>query len=73
MSDEMAVLQYIREHGSITTKQAFEDLGCTRLSGRVYDLRKKGYNVQTDVIEVPKRDGKTARVARYFLREGDNE
>ena len=73
MSDEMAVLMFIKEHGSITTKQAFEELGCTRLSGRVFDLRKHGYNIRTDVIEVPKRGGKTARVARYILMETDDE
>lgn len=73
MSDEMAVLQYIKTHGSITTKEAYEELGCTRLSGRVFDLRKHGYNIQTDIIEVPKRHGKTARVARYYLiKEEEN-
>lgn len=34
------VLNYIIQFGSITTKQAFEDLGCTRLSEYIRQLRE---------------------------------
>lgn len=36
------VLAYIERHGSITSWQAFEDLGITRLSGRIHDLTQRG-------------------------------
>ncbi len=34
------VLNYIIQFGSITTQEAFEDLGCTRLSEYIRQLRK---------------------------------
>lgn len=33
------IIRYIKDFGSITTMQAFQDLGITRLSGRIYDLK----------------------------------
>ena len=38
---ENRVLNYMLEFGSITTKQAFEDLGCTRLSEYIRRLRTR--------------------------------
>ena len=37
------ILNYMVEFGSITTKQAFEDLGCTRLSEYIRQLREEMY------------------------------
>jgi hypothetical protein len=42
-----------------------------RLSARIADLKKRGYNIQTELQTVPTRDG-TARVARYRL-ETEND
>ena len=33
------IVQYMKDFGSITTLQAFTDLGCTRLASRVTDLK----------------------------------
>lgn len=35
------ILNYIIEFGSINTKQAFNDLGCTRLSEYIRQLREE--------------------------------
>lgn len=39
------VMDYMRENGSITSMEAFSKLGITRLSARIYDLRKAGENI----------------------------
>ena len=39
------VLDYIKANGSITSMEAFSKLGITRLSARIYDLRKEGENI----------------------------
>ena len=67
-TQNMQVLEYIKEHGSITSLQAIRSIGCTRLSGRIYDLKKMGYAIDKTMEEVPTRDGST-RVAVYTLRE----
>ncbi len=36
------IMQYMHDFGSISTREAFDDLGVTRLSGRIYDLKKTG-------------------------------
>lgn len=63
------VLDYIRDFGSITTFDAFIDLGITRLSGRIYNLRKMGYNITDRTEAVKNRRGSTCYVKRYFLDE----
>lgn len=67
MTDTQMVLEYIKAHGSITDRQATDELGIRRLSGRIWDLRKAGHDIITTKIAVPKRGGKTAHVARYSL------
>ena len=67
MSQAMDVIKYIRDNGSITTKQAMEDLGCYRLSGRIYDIKAIGIEVEKEMITVQNRNGKDCRVARYTI------
>lgn len=62
------ILDYMKEHGSITSLDAIRCFGCTRLSGRIFDLKKMGYAIDKTMEEVPTRDG-TARVAVYRLGE----
>ena len=67
MSQEADVIKYCKEHGSITTKQAMEDLGCFRLSARIFDIREHGIDVQKDMVVVKNRNGEDCRVARYTI------
>lgn len=41
------VLEYMKENGGITAMAAFREFGITRLSARIYDLRKAGYEVNS--------------------------
>ena len=67
MSQATDIILYIREHGSITTKQAMEDLGCYRLSGRIYDIKQHGITVEKTMVDVLNRKGETCRVALYTI------
>ena len=66
-------LDYLHQFGSITTLDAFRDLGNSRLSSTIFLLRKKGYNIVSDFADVPTRwikdngDRKFTQVARYRL------
>ena len=70
MSQETEIIEYIRKHGSITTRQAMLDLGVFRLASRICDIRRHGVKVESEMIDVPARDGKTAKVARYTIPGG---
>lgn len=68
LNQAMRILEYIKTHGSITSLEAIQHIGCTRLSGRIFDLKRMGYNIESTMEEVQTRDGKT-RVAVYRLEE----
>lgn len=71
MTQEQRVLNYIREHGSITALQAFSDLKITQLGTRIFNLRAQGHDIET-VDESYRSNGKTIRWAKYILHEVDN-
>lgn len=65
---ENRVLEYIKRFGSITTKQAFEDLGCTRLSEYIRRLRLE-YNIDDEIETGVNRYGEKVHWKKYFLKK----
>ncbi len=61
------LIDYLQKHGTITQKEASDRLGITRLTSRVCELKKKGYEFETDRIKVRNRFGESCSVARYRL------
>lgn len=61
------VLKYLQTHKGITSIQAIEKFGATRLSAIIFDLRKKGYNIVTITKEGENRYGESVRFAEYRL------
>lgn len=60
------ILEHIEKYGSITPLEAQRLYGCMRLGARIWDLRKDGYEIVREIVEVETRSGK-ARVARYRM------
>lgn len=64
--------QTIHEHllalGPITTLEAINQYGITRLSARIYDLRRSGVAIEERNKRVRTRTGSTT-VAEYYLGE----
>ncbi len=59
------ILGYLRyANGGITSWEAIQRFGCTRLAARISDLKDKGYRIDTQMEQSD--DGGT-RFARYFL------
>ena len=63
------ILEYIDEFGSITQLEALKDLGVMRLASRISDLRKQGYDIQSEVEAVKNRYGETCHVKRYMVNQ----
>ena len=74
VSQKSMVLDCMEEFGSITPIDAFRDLGITRLSAIVFNLKEEGHDIDK-VIETGKnRFGNRTRYARYSFGKGeDNE
>ena len=69
MSQNDVVLQYLRDHGRITTYDAFRH-GITRLSARIWDLKhKRGVGISKHRVDYKARDGKRKHFDVYKLEE----
>lgn len=60
-SDE--ILRYLREGHTLTPMDALRLFGCFRLGARVYDLKRRGYDIKSKMVDTD--NGK--RVAQYSL------
>lgn len=63
------VLKHLKVKGSITSLEAFELYGATRLSAIIFELRKKGYNIKTKDGTCIDRYGHRCNFAKYVLIE----
>lgn len=61
------IIQYMKDFGSITTLQAFTDLGCTRLASRVTDLKRQGYDIKSEFVSGKNRYDETVSYKKYYL------
>lgn len=68
MTQNERVLKHMRKYGTITTKQAYDLYGITRLGARIYELRNMGFDIVADTVPVKNRFGEKAHVARYRIR-----
>ena len=62
------ILDYISNFGSISTMEAFTDLGVTRLASRIYDLKQAGYVFDEITESRNNRFGKRVSYTRYSMR-----
>ena len=69
MTQHEMILNYITDFGSITPMQAFGDLGITKLSTRISEMRKEGTEFKIEMLKGKNRYGKTIRYARYSFPE----
>ena len=58
---------YMMEFGSITTLQAVNDLGDSRLSATIFELKKKGVNISSGVLKVKNRYGENRIIKKYWI------
>lgn len=55
------ILEYMEEHGSITSLEAVMNLGCMRLASRISELKKRGYYIVTEMEKNALSDGYHAK------------
>ena len=67
---QQRVFDYLINFKSITSLQAFVDLGESRLSARIWELRAKGIKIDSEMVEVENRFHEKRHVKRYFIAGG---
>ena len=68
MSQQERLLERLRK-GPITPMEAWSELAIYRVGARVHQLRKDGYSIDTELVEVVNRYGEKCRVAEYRLAQ----
>ena len=63
------ILEYIRNFGSISSFEAYADLGITQLGARIDKLKKEGYEFKTEWESNTNRFGEKTNYKRYYLAD----
>lgn len=66
-TQKQRIINYIREFGSITSYEAYADLGITQLGARIDQLKKEGYEFKTEWESSTNRFGERTDYKRYYL------
>lgn len=61
------ILEYIRNFGSISSFEAYADLGITQLGARIDKLKKEGFKFRTEWESNTNRFGEKTEYKRYYL------
>ena len=69
LTQSQRILRHLQDYGTITTWQAIEDYGITRLSARVFDLKEMGYKISGEVKSGLNRYGEKVSWKEYRLEE----
>lgn len=67
MTQHDQIRDYMKQFGSITTRDAFHDLEITKLSTRISEMRANGEVIYGETIKYKNRFGKTKHYMRYWL------
>ena len=74
-SQNDSILAHLRSGGTLSQVDAYHAFGCTRLSARIYDLRKRLENegdneaIDSVYISFTARSGKKGQYCRYYLKK----
>ena len=61
------ILRHLMDYGTITSWEAIQEYGCTRLSQYIYLLKKDGYHITCEDEPFTNRYGEKSRFTRYRL------
>lgn len=70
MKQTERIVDYINTFGSISSKEAFVDLGVTRLSARIADLKDEGYEFEDEWETSKNRYGEAVSYKRFRFKDG---
>ena len=63
------IINYIRQFGSISSWEAYSDLGITQLGARIDQLKKEGFEFRTEWESNTNRFGEKTEYKRYYLAD----
>ena len=73
MTKTEKIKNHLKSIGHITSLEAIEEYGATRLSAIIFNLRKMGMNIRTEKIDFTDRFGSKSSYGKYILEENKKE
>lgn len=69
INQRQRIINYIRECGSITSLEAYKELGITQLATRIKELKEQGYEFRTEWESSKNRFNEKVDYKRYYLAD----
>ena len=69
INQKSRIVDYIKQIGSITSWEAYNELGITQLGARIDQLQKEGYEFKTEWEHKKNRYGEDVSFKRYYLAD----
>lgn len=69
MTQGEKILRHLKDNKTITTWEAIQEYGVTRLSARIYTLRKGGYTINSEWVTSENRYGEKSTYKIYILED----
>lgn len=69
INQKQRIINYIRQFGSITSRDAYIDLGITQLGARIDGLERDGYSFVKEWETAKNRYGEETQYKRYYLAD----
>ena len=67
MTQSERVLKYLEDGKKLTCLNAFEELGITQVAARIFELKEKGHDINTNRRKVTNRYNEICSVAEYYM------
>lgn len=72
MTQRDRVIQYIKDFGSITRAEVFNELGIVELAARICELERMGYKFEKKTVYRENRYGEMIHFTKYTLKKDAN-
>lgn len=69
MTQTTLILDHLKAHHSITPLDALRLYGCMRLGARIWELKRMGHRIRSEIVTDVNRNGEPVRYAQYTLEE----
>ena len=73
ITQEDRVLRHLQQFGHITSWEAIKEYGITRLSAKIFNLRREGYDITNTMKFVKNRYGEPVHFVEYHLENADKK
>tara|TARA_R100001163_G_scaffold60058_1_gene49075 strand:+ start:1186 stop:1473 length:288 start_codon:yes stop_codon:yes gene_type:complete len=64
-----AIMWHLKNYGNITSWEAIQKYGVTRLASKIYNMRKNGYEIESVILHTTNRFNRNIQIAKYIYNE----